>query len=291
MKETKSRYEIWKQKAHIVIYGTNTPAGRWFDICILILILLSILVVMLESVEEIDRKYHDILLITEWIITILFTIEYFMRIITMKNPWKYILSFYGIIDLVAILPMYLSYFVTGTHVLATVRSLRLLRVFRIMKLMRFIGEASQLRTALKASRTKIAVFLYAVLIISVVIGSLMFVIEGEENGFTSIPRSIYWTIVTLTTVGYGDIAPQTELGQFIAVFIMILGYGIIAVPTGIVTVEYAKSRPQESDKTILQEESPKICNQCNTENYNTKARYCYHCGNPLFLPERDVREP
>ncbi|MBC9797769.1 ion transporter [Sinomicrobium weinanense] len=287
MKTTKTKYELWKQKARVIIYGTNTPAGRLFDIIILFLIMLSILIVMLESVEEIDQKYHEILLISEWVITLIFTAEYILRIITIKKSWTYIFSFYGIIDLIAILPMYLSYFFTGTHVLATIRSLRLLRVFRIMKLMRFIGEASQLKTALKASRTKIAVFLYTVLIISVVIGSLMFIIEGEENGFTSIPRSIYWTIVTLTTVGYGDIAPQTELGQFIAILIMILGYGIIAVPTGIVTVEYARSkrRTRENEQTdpVVRKN---MCSQCNTENHIAGARYCHHCGSPLDNTEQ-----
>ncbi|MGS2739553.1 ion transporter [Sinomicrobium sp. M5D2P17] len=283
MKEEKSKYEIWKQKTHIIIYGVNTPAGRIFDIVILFLILLSIFIVMMESVTEFDKKYHDILLVSEWIITIIFTIEYILRIITIKKPWNYIFSFYGIIDLVAILPMYLSYFFTNTHVLATIRSLRLLRVFRILKLMRFIGEASQLLSALKASRAKIAVFLYTVLIVSVVIGSLMFIVEeGEGSGFTSIPRSIYWTIVTLTTVGYGDIAPQTELGQFIAVFIMILGYGIIAVPTGIVTVEYAKSRQKKAgEEAALPERQSKTCTNCSTQNFIPDARYCYRCGTLL----------
>ncbi len=282
MKEEKSKYEIWKQKTHIIIYGVNTPAGRIFDLVILFLIMLSIFIVMMESVAEVDKKYHDLLLIAEWIITVIFTIEYILRIVTIKKPWSYIFSFYGIIDLIAILPMYLSYFFTNTHVLATIRSLRLLRVFRILKLMRFIGEASQLRDALKASRAKIAVFLYTVLIVSVVIGSLMFIIEeGEGSGFTSIPRSIYWTIVTLTTVGYGDIAPQTELGQFIAVLIMILGYGIIAVPTGIVTVEYAKSQRKKADEVTDPGQEAKECIRCNTKNFNPEANYCYNCGAPL----------
>ncbi|RAV29254.1 ion transporter [Sinomicrobium soli] len=285
----KSRYEIWKQKTHIIIYGVNTPAGRLFDICILILIILSIFVVMFESIEEIDSKYHNLLMILEWVITIIFTIEYILRIITVKKSWNYIFSFYGIIDLISILPMYLSFFFINTHVLATIRSLRLLRVFRILQLMRFIGEASQLREALTASRTKIVVFLYTVLIISVVIGSLMFIIEQDHNsGFTSIPRSIYWTIVTLTTVGYGDIAPQSELGQLIAVLIMILGYGIIAVPTGIVTVEYAKSKREREEHEKALKAGGRICTQCQTPNYIPQARYCYHCGKELpALPGQD----
>ncbi|SFW45579.1 voltage-gated potassium channel [Sinomicrobium oceani] len=291
MKEKiKSKYEIWKQQTHIIIYGVNTPAGRLFDIIILVLIILSIFVVMFESVAEIDIKYHKLLMISEWVITILFTIEYILRIITIRKPWSYIRSFYGIIDLIAILPMYLSFFFINTHVLATIRSLRLLRLFRILQLMRFIGEASQLQDALKASRAKIVVFLYTVLIISVVIGSLMFIIEqGHNSGFTSVPRSIYWTIVTLTTVGYGDIAPQTELGQFIAVLIMILGYGIIAVPTGIVTVEYAKSQ-REKVNSGGSETPALLCPQCNTSNTVRGANFCYHCGTPLPTPPADLPE-
>ena len=188
---------------------------------------------MLESIGSFNAKHQDFLNISEWIITILFTVEYFARIISVKKPLKYILSFYGIIDLLSTVPKYLSLLFGGTQALVALRALRLLRVFRILKLARYLGASNQLAGAIRASRAKIAVFLYAVLIASVIFGTIMYMVEGEENGFTNIPKSVYWCIVTLTTVGFGDIAPVTPLGQFIATFIMILGYGIIAVPTGI----------------------------------------------------------
>src|SRR6056297_3126150 len=214
--------------------------GKWFDIILIIIILFSVLLIMLESVKKIDAEYHKILLALEWIVTIFFTIEYIARIICIKKPTKYIFSFYGIIDFLSTIPLYLSYILAGSQVLLAVRAFRLLRVFRILKLVQFLGEASQLKSALKASRAKITVFLFAVLILSVMLGTLMYIIEGDEAGFTSIPTSIYWTIVTLTTVGYGDIAPITPQGQLIATIIMLLGYGIIAVPTGIVTTELSR---------------------------------------------------
>lgn len=270
----KSQFELWRQNMYIIIYGTNTKAGRLFDVALLWLILLSVVLVMLESVREVDQRFHMPLLVLEWVVTVLFTIEYILRVICINKPFRYIFSFYGIIDLLSILPMYLSFFFTGTHVLASIRSLRLLRVFRILKLMRFLGEAKQLREALKASRTKITVFIYSVLIVSVVVGTLMYVIESNENGFTSIPRSIYWTIVTLTTVGYGDIAPQTPLGQFLAAIVMILGYGVIAVPTGIVTAEFTMQKSgNEKEK-----EKDKTCLVCNAKDHPENAQYCYKCG-------------
>lgn len=222
--------------------------GKWFDLILIFIILVSVILVMLESVTEFDEKYHGALLTMEWIITIFFTIEYIARIVSIRKPSSYIFSFYGIIDFLSTIPLYLSYLVAGSQVLLAVRAFRLLRIFRILKLVQYIGEASQLRTALRASRTKIAVFIYVVLILSIIMGTLMYLIESPESGFTSIPRSIYWTIVTLTTVGYGDIAPQTTIGQFIATVIMILGYGIIAVPTGIVTVEFAKHSGKGKDE-------------------------------------------
>ena len=233
---------------------------------------------MLESVKEIDAKYHQTLYLLEWIITIFFTIEYIARIISVKKPFKYIFSFYGIIDLLSTIPLYLSYFLAGSQVLLAVRAFRLLRVFRILKLVRFLGEASQLKRALQASRAKIVVFIYFVLIVSVILGSFMYIIEGDEAGFTSIPRSIYWTIVTLTTVGYGDIAPQTPLGQAIATFIMILGYGIIAVPTGIVSAEYAGEFRRKAKSTS----NTKSCNNCLEQDHLDKAGYCHNCGNSLY---------
>ena len=233
----------WRDKLHEVIYEADTPGGRLFDVILFIAIIASIIFVMLESVSYIDQEYHDFLNVSEWIITILFTIEYIARIISVKKPIKYITSFYGIIDLLSTIPKYLSFFLVGSHSLVALRALRLLRVFRILKLARYIGESTNFVRALKASRAKIAVFLFFVVILCVILGTVMYLVEGnEESGFTSIPRSVYWAIVTLTTVGYGDIAPVTALGQFIAAFIMILGYGIIAIPTGIVGVEMAKDK-------------------------------------------------
>lgn len=232
----------WKDKLHEIIYEADTPAGKAFDVALIVLILFSVILVMLESVSSIDLKYHDQLLFLEWVVTVLFSIEYILRIICIERPKKYILSFYGVIDFLSTIPLYLSYIFSGSQVFLALRALRLLRVFRILKLVQFIGESSILLNALKKSRAKIAVFIYAVIILSIILGTLMYLIEGNESGFTSIPRSIYWTIVTLTTVGYGDIAPQTPLGQFIATIIMILGYGIIAVPTGIVTVAFSKEK-------------------------------------------------
>lgn len=257
--------------------------GKWFDILLFILIIVSVLLVMLESVKWIDATYHKTLFILEWIVTIFFTIEYIARIVTIKKPWKYVFSFYGIIDFLSTIPLYLSYVFAGSQALLAIRAFRLLRVFRILKLVRFLGEASQLRKALKASRAKITVFLFAVLIVSVMLGTVMFMIEGEQAGFTSIPTSIYWTIVTLTTVGYGDIAPITPQGQLIATLIMLLGYGIIAVPTGIVTAEMGKNR---DDNKIANDEhyihlNTQACTTCAKEGHRDGAKYCYNCGNEL----------
>ncbi len=235
---------------------------------------------MLESIKEIDQKYHEILLALEWIVTIFFTFEYIARIISIRKPWKYIFSFYGIIDFVSTIPLYLSYILAGSQVLLAVRAFRLLRIFRILKLVKFIGEASQLRRAMRASRTKIAVFIYVVLILSVMLGTLMYIVESDEAGFTSIPRSIYWTVVTLTTVGYGDIAPQTALGQFIATIIMILGYGIIAVPTGIVTVEFSKQNRAKGHLPHVHTNT-QSCPSCSAEEHRDDATHCYNCGEPL----------
>ena len=263
----------WKQKLHEIIYEADTPEGKLFDVILLIAILFSIAIVMLESVNTINDKYSNVLNIAEWIITILFTIEYILRIISIKKPSKYIFSFYGIIDFSSTIPKYLSVIFVGTNTLVALRALRLLRVFRILKLARFIGESNHLAKAIRASLARISVFLFFVLIICIILGSLMYLIEGAENGFTSIPRSVYWAIVTLTTVGYGDIAPGTPLGQFIASAIMILGYAIIAIPTGIVSSEIVK-------KTEL-DLNTQSCPHCATEGHDDDAIYCYHCGNKL----------
>lgn len=252
--------------------------GKWFDIVLFILIITSVILVMLESVKAIDARYHDILLSLEWVITIFFTIEYIARIISIKKPFKYIFSFYGIIDFISTIPLYISYIFAGSQVLLAVRALRLLRVFRILKLVQFLGEASQLTRALKASRAKIAVFIYAVLILAVIMGTLMYLIEDDKAGFTSIPRSIYWAIVTLTTVGYGDIAPQTALGQLIATIVMILGYGIIAVPTGIVTSEFTKQGKNKANEVHL---NTQACPSCSLEGHRDNAKHCFNCGSEL----------
>lgn len=232
----------WRLRLHEVIYGTHTPAGKLFDIILLVVILYSIIIVMMESVPRFDNKFHDFFNISEWVVTILFSIEYGLRLVCIKRPSKYIFSFFGIIDLLSTIPKYLSFFFVGSQYFTAFRALRLLRVFRILKLVRFIGESNNLTRAIKASKTKIFVFVFFVLIISVLLGTIMYLVEGPEHGFNSIPHSVYWTIVTLTTVGYGDISPETPLGQFIATFIMIIGYGIIAVPTGIVSAEYVASK-------------------------------------------------
>jgi len=269
----KTKYEILRQKIYIIIYGSNTFAGKLFDLILLGVILLSVLLVMLETVEQLDAKYHQFLIISEWIITVVFTLEYIMRIISNKKPLNYILSFYGIVDLISILPMYLSFFIPGSRMLSVIRALRLLRLFGILNLVHFTGQESQLKLAIKASRTKIIVFVYFVLIVSILLGAIMYVVEGKDSGFTSIPVSIYWCIVTLTTVGYGDIAPVTTLGQIIASFIMIMGYGIIAVPTGIVTAEFSSLKNRSKSDTK--------CKSCTSIIYNPEARYCHHCGEKL----------
>ncbi|MBQ0769920.1 MAG: ion transporter [Bizionia sp.] len=277
----------WKYKLHEIIYEADTPAGKLFDVILLIFIIASILLVMLESVASIDLKYHYWLNIGEWIVTILFTVEYIARVITVKKPLKYIFSFYGIIDLLSTLPKYLSLIFAGTHALVALRALRLLRVFRILKLARYLGASNQLSAAIKASRAKISVFLFAVIIVATIFGTIMYLVEGEKNGFDNIPKSIYWSIVTLTTVGFGDIAPQTPLGQFIATIIMVLGYGIIAVPTGIVSAEYTRSANNEDEqknkitKPNTLPLNTQSCQNCCAENHKDKAEYCYSCGHTL----------
>lgn len=273
----------WRYTLYEIIYEADTPMGKWFDLLLIFVILLSVILVMLESVKEIDAQYHRQLLALEWVVTIFFTIEYIARIISIKKPAKYIFSFYGIIDFLSTIPLYLSYVFAGSQVFLALRAFRLLRVFRILKLVKFIGEASQLREALRASRTKIVVFIYVVLILSVILGTTMYLIESDEAGFTSIPRSIYWTIVTLTTVGYGDIAPQTTLGQFIATVVMILGYGIIAVPTGIVTAEFARSaKPATAPESgMYVHVNTQACPSCSAEGHRDDARFCYKCGEPI----------
>ena len=262
-----------KHKIHEIIFEADTTLGKAFDVVLLLAIVLSVIAVMLESISSIKLNYGYWLNTIEWVLTILFTIEYFARIYAVNRPVKYIFSFYGLVDLLSLIPTYLSLLVLGAHSLMVIRMLRLLRVFRIFKLVRFLRQAQQIKSALKSSRPKIIVFLVAVLGIVTIAGTLMYLIEGEENGFTSIPTSIYWTIVTLTTVGYGDIAPQTPLGQFLASAIMIMGYAIIAVPTGIVTAEVIKTG---SNKATTQS-----CPSCLEEGQAEDAIYCKYCGEKM----------
>lgn len=263
----------WQKKIHIVVFGTDTPAGKAFDVALLWAILLSIFTVMLESVSSIQKDYGHILRIIEWFFTILFSIEYIARLISVRKPFKYIFSFYGLVDIISILPTYLSLFIAGSHYLLIIRTLRLLRIFRIFKLVRFIGEADILKSALVASSHKIIVFFVSVLSMVMISGTIMYLIEGPENGFTSIPTSIYWAIVTLTTVGYGDISPHTTLGQFFASFIMILGYAIIAVPTGIVTAEIASANRRSYNIPS--------CPGCGNDIHDGDANFCKKCGTEL----------
>jgi voltage-gated potassium channel len=263
----------WRARAHEVIYESDTPAGRAFDVGLIAVILLSILVVLVESVAGYRAQYGPALRAAEWGFTIIFTVEYALRLVCVARPARYARSFFGIVDLLAILPTYASVLIPGAQSLLVIRVLRILRVFRVLKLSHFVAEVNVLRRAMRASARKILVFVYFVLILVVILGSLMYLIEGPEHGFTSIPRGIYWAIVTLTTVGYGDISPQTSVGQALASVVMIMGYGIIAVPTGIVTVEMSRaSRPGVSGQA---------CPSCSAEGHDLDALHCKLCGERL----------
>ena len=277
-----------KSKLHTIIYEADTPMGKLFDVVLLILILVSVILVMLESVASIDTHYHDFLYFGEWVITIFFTIEYILRIITVKKASNYIFSFYGVIDFLSTIPLYLSFILAGSNALLAVRALRLLRVFRILKITRYMGEANKLNKALRDSKPKILVFLFAVLILSIIAGTIMYLVEGEQSGFVSIPISVYWCIVTLTTVGFGDIAPVTPLGQFIAAIIMIMGYGIIAVPTGIVSAEYASKKTHTVDDPEYIHVNTQSCQNCNENNHHDNAEFCHKCGSTLHEKDATV---
>jgi len=265
--DSKSR---WRFKIHEVIFEADTPAGKWFDVLLIVSILVSVVMVMLDSVNTIQKTYGQILLAGEWLFTILFTIEYLLRLLSVGRPLAYATSFFGVVDLLAILPTYLSIFIPGAQYFLIIRLLRVLRIFRILKLVQYLGEASLLMQALRASRRKIIVFLLVVLILVTIFGSLIYLIEDPKDGYTSIPKSIYWSIVTLTTVGYGDISPKTSLGQALSALIMIIGYGIIAVPTGIVTVELAQAFGRKV--------STQACLECSAEGHDSDAKFCKYCG-------------
>lgn len=273
-KNLDSSTKTWKEKLHNVIYESDTPAGKAFDVSLLCMILFSIIIVMLDSVPSIHKPYGDELYICEWIFTIFFSIEYILRVASIHKPSKFIFSFFGIIDLLAIVPTYLSLFFTGTQFLLVLRALRLLRIFRIFRLRHYLNEMRFLSLALRSSARKISIFMLIVLMLVVILGSIMYLIEDAANGFTSIPECIYWAIVTITTVGYGDISPVTPLGKLFASFIMLLGYGIIAVPTGIVTTEMAMAARNRQ----LRHDS---CPQCSREGHEHDASFCKFCGGKL----------
>ncbi len=264
-----------KIKNHIykIIFEADTKPGKLFDIILMMVILFSIFVVILESIPTIEIKYGRWLKIAEWVITIIFTLEYILRILVVKKSLGYIFSFYGIIDFLAVIPTYIGLFIAGAQGLLVIRALRLLRIFRILKISRYTTEGQAIIEALKASKAKISIFLFTVLTLVIIIGTLMYLVEGEVSGFTSIPKGIYWAIVTLTTVGYGDIAPSTGLGQFIASFVMILGYAIIAVPTGIVTAEFTMAKQKKI--------TTQCCPSCLKEGHEPDAIYCRFCGETL----------
>ncbi|QED39029.1 ion transporter [Antarcticibacterium arcticum] len=250
--------------------------GKLFDVILLLVIVLSIALVMLESIDSLNQRYYWQFYIAEWVITFFFTIEYILRIIAINKPKKYIFSFYGIVDFLSTIPTYVSIIAGGHNMLFAIRALRLLRVFRILKITRYIGESNRLLLALRNSRAKILIFLYTVIIICIIMGTLMYLVEGEAGGFDNIPLGIYWAIVTLTTVGFGDIHPITPLGRFIASIIMVTGYGIIAVPTGIVSAEYTKYFKQPTIPTNTQ-----VCPHCNETKHLDKAEFCHNCGSKL----------
>jgi voltage-gated potassium channel len=277
--DTKNASMPFRTRLHEIIFEADTPAGKLFDVLLIVSILASVVLVMLDSVSSIQQvsgkliylgEWFFTVLFTIWFFTVLFTIEYLLRLYCVGRPLSYATSFYGVVDLMAVLPTYLSIFFPGTQYLLVIRILRVLRIFRVLKLVQYLGEARQLRSALYASRRKIIVFLLTVLALVIIFGSLMYIIEDPASGFTSIPQSIYWAIVTLTTVGYGDISPHTGLGKTIAAIIMIIGYGIIAVPTGIVTAELT----QVYKKNV----STQACPQCSAEGHDPDAKHCKYCG-------------
>lgn len=270
------RSDLLRKKIYVIVFRSDTRAGRAFDLALLVLIVLSILCVLLDSVASIRAKYGNVIHIAEWLFTVLFSIEYVLRIYSSHRQFRYIFSFYGLIDLLAFLPTYLSLFLTGAHYLIVIRAFRLLRIFRILKLTRFTYEGTILKNALRASYYKITVFLTSVLTLVTIIGTLMYIVEGDKSGFTSIPVSIYWAIVTITTVGYGDISPQSPLGQALASILMVIGYGIIAVPTGIVSVEMARATEEAKGK----------CPSCRAPIHSLKDRFCSNCGTQIDRAEQ-----
>lgn len=261
----------WKRQLFRIIYHADTPLGKLFDICLLVLISLSTFIVMMESVPSLDKRFHTVFIVLEIIISIFFTIEYILRISIIRNKKDYIFSFFGMIDLLSILPFYLSIFFPVTKFFLIIRMLRMLRVFRILNLLDFMNDGYLIVKALKNSSRKIYIFLLFLMIFNVIVGSLMYMVEGHKEGFESIPQSIYWAVVTVTTVGYGDVSPTTPLGKFFSILLMLAGYAIIAVPTGIVTAEMRNKR----------QNFEKICKRCGNEDIDDDANYCKRCGEKI----------
>ena len=271
-------HESWRARLHEIVFEADTPEGKAFDVLLLVAIVVSVLAVMLESVVGIASRYGPTLRSIEWLFTGLFTIEYVLRLATVRRPLRYAFSFFGIVDLLSIVPTWASLFLPGTQSLLVIRTLRLLRVFRVLKLAQFVREAGVLMGALRSSGRKIIVFLGVVLTIVMIAGATMYLVEGAEHGFTSIPKGMYWAIVTMTTVGYGDVAPQTAPGRFLASILMIMGYGILAVPTGIVTVEMAGAFRRGGGLAAI---STQACRACSAEGHDPDAKHCKYCGETL----------
>jgi len=263
----------WRKRLHEVIFEADTPAGKAFDVALLVIIVLSITAAVLESVTGIRQRWGGWLRASEWVFTVLFTVEYVLRLLAVRRPRHYAFSFFGIVDLLAVLPTWLSLFVAGTHSLIVIRALRLLRMFRVLKIARYLSELTALVSAIRATRAKITVFLLTVLTLVLILGTVMYVVEGEANGFTSIPRAMYWAIVTVTTVGYGDIAPKTIVGQFVAAAAMIIGYSLIIIPTGIFSSELVRA----TSRAV----STQSCSECSREGHDADARHCKYCGTKL----------
>ena len=269
-----------RDRLRIIIFEADTKAGHRFDVTLIVLILLSVLTVMLDSVPHIHAEYGHFLYLIEWCFTVLFTAEYLIRLWCIEHSWRYARSFYGLVDLLSILPTYISLWVPGAQFFLAVRILRVLRIFRVLRMVRYVGEAELIAQALTASRRKIAVFIASVLALMVIFGSLIYIVEGESNpAFASTPHSIYWAVTTMTTVGYGDIAPITPLGQFLASLIMLMGYGIIVVPTGIVTLELNEANRRQANT--------RTCSDCAAEGHAREASYCWRCGAALYQRSRD----
>ena len=277
----------WRLRWYTIIFEADTPAGRLFDQVLIGIILLSVAVVMADSVEAVNRMHARTFAIAEWFFTLLFTFEYIARLVCIRNPWRYATSFFGIIDLLAVLPTYLALFVPELYALIDVRVLRLLRVFRVFKLTEYVAEYQSLGSALAASRRKILVFLSTVVMLVLVLGTVMYVVEGRANGFTSIPTSVYWAIRKVTTVGFGDITPKTDLGRLIASFMMLLGWGTLAVPTGIVTAEMAAQRRTK----MSPESAARTCVACLAEGHAPHANFCFNCAARLSADQRQEQAP